>query len=149
MILWKFRCIIRREHIWYKKFSLCCGSLVIWLCLFVFPWISQRERLSSWIERLSSLKAVWITGVFLRIYTVLLLCTRASSCFSVDQEGFVLTLSLLVQWCIVLLELVAVLRLILFPFCLLSPESAGLVATREELKSGYMSVLCDTELSST
>lgn len=48
-----------------------------------------------------------------------------------------------------LLELVAVLRLILFPFCLLSPESAGLVATREELKSGYMSVPRGTELSST
>lgn len=58
--------------------------------------------------------------------------------FSCGLGGIFQPLSLLAQCCTVLLQLLVVLRLILFPFCLLSPESARLFATREELQSGSM-----------
>lgn len=48
-----------------------------------------------------------------------------------------------------LLQLEAILRLIFFPFCLLSLESGRLVATIEVLKSGYVGAPRDTKLSST
>lgn len=110
----------------------------------VIFWI---DRLSSWVERLSSLNGVWIT-VFQRLYTVLLLCTRASWCFSVDQEGFFLPLSLLAQWWTCAVAVGGCFQAYFVSLLFVVLESARLVTTREQLKSGNTGAPRDTKLPS-
>lgn len=136
IILWKYNCITRREHFWHNKFVVgpCLSEFV---CLFSL----EKERLSSWIEGLSSVKGIRIAGIILRIYVLLSLCIREPGALDVFlwvRRDFSCPFLSEPQGCCS--------GCLSWGLFLLYPESTKMVSAREELKSWYMAAPCDTKL---